>query len=48
MSRLLVTLNILDGTGHNMKRHRHQEFIRLLNTVGPQVPKRKTIHASPN
>ena len=31
---LFAALNILDGTviGHNMKRHRHQEFIRFLNT----------------
>jgi hypothetical protein len=29
---LFAALNILDGTviGHNMKRHRHQEFIRFL------------------
>ena len=28
-------LNILDGTviGRNMQRHRHQEFIRFLNTI---------------
>ena len=44
---LFAALNILDGTviGHNMKRHRHQEFIRFLNTIEAQVPKRKTIHA---
>jgi transposase len=31
---LFAALNVLDGTiiGHNMKRHRHQEFIRFLNT----------------
>jgi hypothetical protein len=31
---LFAALNILDGAviGHNMKRHRHQEFIRFLNT----------------
>jgi transposase len=28
-----------------MKRHRHQEFIRFLNTIEAQVPKRKAIHA---
>jgi hypothetical protein len=40
-----TALNILDGTviGHNMKRHRHQEFIRFLNTIEAQVPKRKAI-----
>jgi transposase len=44
---LFAALNILDGTviGHNMKRHRHQEFIRFLNTIDAQVPKRKAIHA---
>ena len=44
---LFAALNILDGTiiGRNMKRHRHQEFIRFLNLVDAQVPKRKAIHA---
>ena len=28
-----------------MRRHRHQEFIRFLNTVEAQVPRRKAIHA---
>jgi transposase len=44
---LFAALNVLDGTiiGSNMKRHRHQEFIRFLNQVDAQVPKRKTIHA---
>ena len=30
----VLVLNILDGTviGRNMQRHRHQEFIRFLNT----------------
>jgi hypothetical protein len=27
------------------KRHRHQEFIRFLNAIAAQVPKRKAIHA---
>src|SRR4029453_14037426 len=38
---------VLDGTviSHNMKRHRHQEFIRFLNTIEAQVPERKAIHA---
>jgi hypothetical protein len=27
-----------------MKRHRHQEFIRFLNAVDAQVPRRKDIH----
>jgi transposase len=44
---LFAALNVLDGTviGRNMQCHRHQEFIRFLNTVEAQVPKRKTIHA---
>src|SRR5207249_6123304 len=44
---LFAALNILDGTviGRNMQRHRHQEFIRFLNTIEAQVPKRKAIHA---
>jgi len=44
---LFAALNVLDGTviGRNMQRHRHQEFIRFLNTVEAQVPKRKAIHA---
>ena len=44
---LFAALNVLDGTviGRNMKRHRHQEFIRFLNLVDEQVPKRKAIHA---
>jgi transposase len=28
-----------------MKRHRHQEFIRFLNTFEARVPKRMAIHA---
>src|SRR6266436_6051651 len=28
-----------------MNRHRHQEFIRFLNTIEAQVPKREAIHA---
>jgi transposase len=44
---LFAALNVLDGTiiGRNMKRHRHQEFIRFLNAVDAQVPRRKDIHA---
>jgi transposase len=44
---LFAALNVLDGTviGRNMQRHRHQEFIRFLNTVEARVPKRKAIHA---
>ena len=44
---LFAALNILDGTviGRNMKRHRHQEFIRFLEAIEAQVPRRKAIHA---
>ncbi len=44
---LFAALNVLDGTviGRNMKRHRHQEFIRFLNDVDAQVPHREAIHA---
>jgi transposase len=44
---LFAALNILDGTviGRNMQRHRHQEFIRFLNTAEAQVPVRMAIHA---
>ena len=43
---LFAALNVLDGTviGRNMKRHRHQDFIRFLNDIDAQVPKRKAIH----
>jgi transposase len=44
---LFAALNVLDGTviGRNMQRHRHQEFIRFLDTVEAQVTLRKAIHA---
>ena len=44
---LFAALNILDGTviGRNMQRHRHQEFIRFLNTIEEQVAVEKVIHA---
>jgi transposase len=43
---LFAALNILDGTvtARNMQRHRHQEFIRFLNTIVAQVPPGKIIH----
>ena len=42
---LFAALNVLDGTviGRNMQRHRHQEFIRFLNTAEAQVPVRMAI-----
>jgi hypothetical protein len=38
---------VLDGTviGRNRQRHRHQKFIRFLNTVEAQVPVGKVIYA---
>ena len=44
---LFAALNVLDGTviGRNMQRHRHQEFIRFLNTAEARVPVRMAIHA---
>ncbi len=43
---LFAALNILDGSviGRCMQRHRHQEFIRFLNTVEADVPAGKVIH----
>jgi hypothetical protein len=43
---LSAALNVLDGTviGRNMQRHRHQEFVRFLNTIERQVPDGKSIH----
>jgi transposase len=44
---LFAALNVLDGTvvGRCMRRHRHQEFIRFLNTVEAVVPAGKLVHA---
>jgi transposase len=43
---LFAALNVLDGsvTGQNMQRHRHQEFIRFLNTIEARIPAGKVIH----
>lgn len=43
---LFAALNVLDGTviGRNMQRHRHQEFIRFLNTIEATVPADKQVH----
>src|SRR3712207_2097269 len=43
---LFAVLNVLDGTvlGRCMQRHRHQEFLRFLNTVEAAVPTGKLIH----
>jgi hypothetical protein len=39
-------LNVLEGgvIGHCMQRHRHQEFIRFLNTIEAEVPAGKLLH----
>src|SRR5580658_3644695 len=44
---LFAALNVLDGTviGRCMQQHRHQEFIRFLNTVEAAVPAGKLVHA---
>ena len=45
-TNLFAALNVLDGTviGRNMQRHRHQEFIRFLNTIEAEVPAGKVVH----
>lgn len=42
-----AALNVLDGTvlGRRIQRHRHQEFIRFLNTVEAAVPAGKLVHS---
>jgi transposase len=44
---LFAALNVLDGTviGRCMQRHRHEEFIRFLNTIERDVPSDKRIEA---
>jgi transposase len=43
---LFAALNVLDGKviGRCMQQHRHQEFIRFLNTVEAAVPAAKLVH----
>jgi transposase len=43
---LFAALDVLDGKvlGRCMQRHRHQEFIRFLNTVEKTVPASKAMH----
>jgi Homeodomain-like domain len=43
---LFAALNILEGTviGRCMARHRHQEFLRFLNTVEAALPPGKLVH----
>jgi transposase len=46
ITTLFAALNVLDGTvlGRCMQRHRHQEFLRFLNTIERAVPAGKVIH----
>jgi transposase len=43
---LFAALDVLDGTviGRCMARHRHQEFLRFLNTIETAVPSGKLVH----
>ena len=43
---LFAALNVLTGEvfGQNMARHRHQEFLRFLNTLEQEIPTGKTVH----
>jgi hypothetical protein len=43
---LFAALNVLEGKiiGRCMQRHRHQEFIRFLNTIEADIPIGKMIH----
>src|SRR5262249_15773245 len=43
---LFAALNVLEGKiiGRCMQRHRHQEFIRFLNTIDAEVPAGKLVH----
>ena len=43
---LFAALNVLEGKviGRCMQRHRHQEFIRFLNTIEREVPAGKIVH----
>ena len=43
---LFAALNVLEGKiiGRCMQRHRHQEFIRFLNTIEADIPVGKIVH----
>ena len=43
---LFAALDVLEGKviGRCMQRHRHQEFIRLLNAIEREVPAGKIVH----
>jgi transposase len=44
---LFAAMSLLDGTviGRDMRRHRHQEFLRFLNAIEREVPAGKTVQA---
>ena len=46
VTTLFAAFDVLDGTvlGRCMQRHRHQEFLRFLNTIERAVPAGKVIH----
>jgi transposase len=46
ITTLFAALDVLEGTvlGRCMQRHRHQEFLRFLNTIESAVPAGKVIH----
>jgi transposase len=43
---LFAALDVLEGKviGRCMQRHRHEEFIRFLNTINAEIPDGKTVH----
>ena len=43
---LFAALDVLEGKviGRCMQRHRHEEFIRFLNTINAELPAGKTVH----
>ena len=47
ITALFAAFDVLEGTvlGRCMQRHRHQEFLRFLNTIEAAVPAGKVIHA---
>ena len=46
VTTLFAAFDVLEGTvlGRCMQRHRHQEFLRFLNTIEAAVPAGKVIH----
>ena len=43
---LFAALDVLEGKviGRCMQRHRHEEFIRFLNTINAELPAGKAVH----